>query len=805
MKKIWLIILVLMAITALFYVGKEAELSEDLSHRSFNFFQDEANTKSGLIPDSAKADGSGACEVASMAATGFGLASICVGVECGWISHDEGAVRLEKTLRFILYEMDHVHGFFYHFVNPETGTREWECELSSIDTALLVAGALTVRQYFKDSSVDELATKIYERVDWPWMLNGRRRFSMGWKPESGFLKADWDWYNEHMLLYLLAIASPTHPIDSKIWQEWNRAPVGTFAGKTYLQCPPLFTHQFTQTWIDFRNKRDAFADYWQTSVLATLAQREFCVGLSDRFPLYSSKLWGLTSADGPTGYKAWGGPPAPVDPEIDGIVVPCASAGSMPFAPQVCRETLEFMRSEYGDRIWKRYGFVDAFNPHTGWNSEIVIGIDVGVTLLMIENERSGLILKNFMSNPEIVSAMERVGFIDTTMEISGADRRYLEDIARDTWRSIESMENKRTGLPYDNSNKLPNTSVSNIGVYLSDIVAAEAMGFISREDAEQRLKKTLGSLSELKTSYGFQQSWNDVETLRQAANDTWISILDSGNLAGGLVTVGQAFPRFEKQCGDLVAAMDWGAFYNRDKMLLCGGYNNAAGQFNKKWLLPFMGSDSRMASFLSIATGKVPAGSWDVLSRKTEERHHAHFLMPGWKTGGGIFEQYLPGLWLDEKDTFMGQSAANFAYAQIQQAKLGSYPAWGWSASDSPEDGYLGMGALKDSVVTPHASVLAIRDFPQEVIRNLQALDRLGARTEKYGYVDAIDFKTGKCTKAFLMLDQSMLFLSLANYLHDDVIRRHFESSPLVKHGRELIEDYHKPAYGRNNSVMNL
>ncbi|MBC8453767.1 DUF3131 domain-containing protein [PVC group bacterium] len=776
----------------------------EFERRCFLFFWEEANPENGLIVDSAKADGRGSDSnsVASIASVGFGLSGICIAEERGWITHADAYARVLTTLKYIWEDLPNEHGFFYHFLNIKTGKRAWKCEVSSIDTALLMAGVLTVRQYYKNTEIAELATKIYERVDWPWMLNGGRRLSMGWKPESGFLETHWDWYSEHMLLYLLAIGSPTHPIDAKIWQEWKRAPVGTFAGKTYLQCPPLFTHQFSPAWIDFRNKRDAFADYWQNSVLATLAQREYCASLSDKFPHYSLKLWGLTSADGSEGYKAWGGPPEPADPKINGTIVPCASAGSMPFVPKVCREALEYMHAEYGDKIWKRYGFVDAFNPHTGWTSSIVIGIDVGISLLMIENERSGIVWKNFMQNPEISAAMLKCGFVNTDMRLSADDREYLKKLARDTWRSIVSMENRKTGLPYDNSEKNPNTSVSNIGVYLSDIVAAEAMGLIKRGDAEERIEKTLVSLAKLKTTYGFQQSWNNVETLRQATNDTWISVLDSGNLVGGLITVGQAFPRFEEQCTDLVMAMDWNAFYNTEKKLLCGGYNNETEKFNMNWLLPFMGSDSRMASFFSIATEKVPAGSWDAFDRKTEERHLAHFLLPGWKRGGGIFEQYLPGLWLDEKDTFMGQSAANFAYAQIRQAQIGNYPVWGWSASESPLDGYLGMGALRDNIVTPHASVLAIRDYPQEVIKNLHALDKLGARSKEYGYMDAIDFKTGKTAETFLMLDQSMLFMSLANFLQDGIIRKHFESSPLVKRGRQLIGDYRNPSYGENISV---
>jgi hypothetical protein len=477
----------------------------------------------------------------------------------------------------------------------------------------------------------------------------------------------------------------------------------------------------------------------------------------------------------------------------------------MPFAPELCRESLQYMYDAYGDKIWSRYGFADAFNPHTKWVSPDVLGIDLGITLLMIENARDDFVWKYFMKNPDMQEAMIKVGFIDTTPKIDNDDKVYLTEIARDTWHSIDSMINKDTGLPYDNSGMRPQTSVSNIGLYLTDIIGAYEMGFITRKDAEQRVALALKSFKELKTWHGFQQSWNDVETLQPATNDVWVSIIDSGNLAAGLIAAGEAFPGFKELCEKLVMDMDWTAFYNRKTKLLCGGYNTVTGKFNMKWSLPFLGSDSRMASFMAVATGKVPVDSWNALDRSREERHHAYFLKPGWINGGGVFEQYLPGLWLDERDTFMGQSAANFTYVQIRQAQLGSYPAWGWSASDSPDDGYLGMGALKDNIVTPHASVLAVSYFPNEVIKNLHALDKLGARSKKYGYVDAIDIKSSKCTDNFLVLDQSMLFLSLVNFLHDDVIQKHFESSSIVKNGRQRIKDYREPCYGENISILDL
>ena len=530
-----------------------------------------------------------------------------------------------------------------------------------------------------------------------------------------------------------------------------------------------------------------------------------CASVNDKFPFYSLKLWGITSSDGPDGYKAWGGPPSTKHPAIDGTVVPCAPAGSMPFAPEVCAETLTYARQTFGEKVWKRYGFVDAFNPQTDWQSEYVLGIDVGISLLMIENARDGFIWKYFMRNKYADNAMRKSGFVNTGRKMSKNDIVYLERLARDTWLSIDSMVNDKTGLPYDNSDKRPCTSVSNIGVYLSDIVAAEKFGFIDRAAAMKRLSLTLGSLEKLHTEFGFQQSWNNVETLVPCTNDIWISILDSGNLAGGLITVGQAFPELNGRCVKLVKAMDWAAFYNQEKKYLYGGYNMRTGKFNRKWTLPYLGSDSRMASFMAVACEKVPVESWSRLSRRLEERHHSYYLLPGWKNGGGLFEQYLPGIWLNEKGTFIGQSAANFTYAQIRQVQLGNYPAWGWSACNSPQDGYLGMGALKDNIVAPYASVLAIDDYPQAVIQNLYALEKLGARSKKYGFVDTVDIFNRKTSANYLMLDQSMIFLSLSNFLQDNVIRKLFGASPIVRHGEDVIRDYQRRPYNRNNSLCVL
>jgi hypothetical protein len=269
---------------------------------------------------------------------------------------------------------------------------------------------LTARRHFSDAEIQGLATTIYERVDWAWMRNGGPTLSMGWKPESGFLEARWNHYSELMMVYLLAIGSPTHPIPAQSWEAWSRPRI-TYQGNEYISGnDPLFTHQYSHAWFDFRNQRDAHADYFQNSVKATRAHKLFCLSLHDRFPDYTQDLWGISASDSVGGYTAWGGPPA--QGPIDGTVVPCAPGGSLPFLFDDCMRVLRNMRMNY-TKAWKRYGLVDAFNPLTDWYDPDVIGIDLGVTILMAENHRTGLVWNTFMKNPEAQAAMKKVGFRD--------------------------------------------------------------------------------------------------------------------------------------------------------------------------------------------------------------------------------------------------------------------------------------------------------------------------------------------------------------------------------------------------------
>ncbi len=388
---------------------------EDLERRSFQYFWDQASPATGLVLDRTRTDGAASDEehryIASIAATGFGLTATCIASEHGWINRSEARARVRATLRFFADRALQEHGWFYHWMDVNTGERRWRSEVSSIDTALLVAGALTARQYFReDSEIMELATKIYQRIDFPWMLNGHPTLlSMGWHPETGFIKARWDDYSEHLILCLLAIGSPTNPITSEAWYAWKRNG-NEYDGYRYLGKTPLFTYQYSHAWVDFRGRREArgeHANYFENSVNATLAHRQFCIDLAKEFPGYGPNVWGISASDSAKGYVAWGGPPR--DPAIDGTVVPYAAAGSLMFVPRLAMAALKTMRMKY-PLIYAKYGFADAFNPNTGWVDRDVIGIDLGITLLSAENARSGNVWRWFMRNSDVRRALDLVG-----------------------------------------------------------------------------------------------------------------------------------------------------------------------------------------------------------------------------------------------------------------------------------------------------------------------------------------------------------------------------------------------------------
>lgn len=400
------------------FTRQDQAFLDDLEHRSFQYFWEQADPLIGLVADRARIDGTELDEnhrnVASTAATGFGLTAVCIAAERNWITRAQARERVRNTLEYFANRAFNTHGWFYHWIDAKTGERRWNSEVSSIDTALLLAGVLTAGQYFhEDQEIRKLATTIYQRVDFRWMLNGDPLLlSHGWRPETGFLKARWDTYSEDTILYLLAIGSPTHPIPAQawyaIWRDRYR-----YSGYKYFTTigVPIFMHQYSHAWVDYRGRREVRGDridYFENSVDATLAHRKFCMDLSYEFKEFGPNVWGITASDSAKGYLAWGGPPR--DPAFDGTIVPAAAGGSLMFTPQLSLSALRTMREKYGDKIYGRYGFIDAFNPATGWYDKDVIGIDIGVILLSAENARSGNVWNWFMKNPEIPQALTKVG-----------------------------------------------------------------------------------------------------------------------------------------------------------------------------------------------------------------------------------------------------------------------------------------------------------------------------------------------------------------------------------------------------------
>jgi len=393
------------------YPGTDDQLLEEIEKAGFLFFWEQADASTGQVRDRALATGNDTRTVSSIAATGFGLTALCIGAQRGFQPSADIATRVSTTLSFLLNQLQPQgrNGFFYHFVDMNTGARAFTSEVSSIDAAILLCGVLTCREYFsQDAQIPNLATQIYANVNFAWMLNGGTTLSMGWTPENGFLPTRWDTYSELMMLYLLAIASPTNPIPPSSWAAWAR-PSFTYQGMTYISSgAPLFTHQYSHAWFDFRNKRDAFADYFQNSITATMAHRLFCLSLAPQFADYGNDLWGISSSDSAKGYVAWGGPPA-LGP-IDGTIVPCATAGSLPFDSAQTIHVLRWIRGHY-PQAWQRYGFVDAFNPLTGWYDPDVIGIDVGISVLMAENLRTQFVWNTFMKDLAAQNGMNLAGF----------------------------------------------------------------------------------------------------------------------------------------------------------------------------------------------------------------------------------------------------------------------------------------------------------------------------------------------------------------------------------------------------------
>ena len=396
------------------------EFLDTVEEKTFWFFWDEANPSNGLIQDRARNFTSDIYNHSSIASVGFGLTAICVAHSRGWISYNEAYERILTTLKtFRDGPVQDKNGFFYHWLNMDTGARYGTCEVSSIDTTLFLAGALFAGQYFRGTEIETIADELYRAADWEWMSNGTKFVNMSWTPESEFGSSYWDSFNEGVLLDVLAIGSPTHPKNIDCWTDMAR-PNGTYAGYTLIYCSPynpLFVHQYPHIWIDFRRKEYNGTNYFENSRKATLANRQFCIDHQDDYATYGPKCWGLTAGDDPDGgYNGqYGAEPRDAVGD-DGTVQPAAAGGSIMFTPEESIEALKYMYDNYKNFIWGKYGFCDGFNLDrlTDWRSEDVIGISQGAIMLAIENYRTGMVWDIFMQIPYITDALNEMGFSDT-------------------------------------------------------------------------------------------------------------------------------------------------------------------------------------------------------------------------------------------------------------------------------------------------------------------------------------------------------------------------------------------------------
>lgn len=393
--------------------------------KSYDFFIDNANTNKkslgyGLIRDKTIL----ADHIASIASVGYGLGALVIGVEHKWIKYKEAYDRANRTLDTFINNVEGENGFYYHFVNMENGKREWNCEISIIDTAIFICGAITASEYF-DGEIKQKAEILYKKINWEWYRNKETNyFYMGYTPEKGFW-GHWNMYAEQLMLYVLGVSSPTFPINKDMYYDFERkkANYKDIKDIIYTYCGTLFTYQFSHTWIDFRNIKDAEGVNWfDNSVKATHANRQYCIDNKNTFKTYNENSWGLTACLGPKGYCGFGAKPCDVNLNIenDGTITPCGAIGSIVFTPQESIEAMQYFYNNFPE-LWGKYGFKDGYNLEKDkpWFAKEYIGIDKGIEILMIENYLHGTIWKYFMKNQYVKDGLNKLGFINDTNAVS--------------------------------------------------------------------------------------------------------------------------------------------------------------------------------------------------------------------------------------------------------------------------------------------------------------------------------------------------------------------------------------------------
>lgn len=444
----------------------EEALLDDLEERTFRYFWDLTNPTNGLVPDRAPSP-----SFSSIAAVGFGLTAYPIGVERGYVTRAEARARTLATLRFFSSARQGpssrgvagYKGFFYHFLDMATGERFEIVELSTIDTTLLMAGVLMAQSYFdgpdsEEAEIRALAEGLYRGVAWDWAQPHPPLVNHGWKPEVGFLPYDWGGggYDESMILYVLALGSPTHPIAPEAWSRLtSRFGWAPFHGQEYIPFNALFGYQYGHVWIDFQGIQDSFTrakgiDYFENSRRATYAHRAYAIANPGGWKDYGPNVWGLTACDGPadvtipidgrarTFHTYWARGCSATETTDDGTIAPTAAVSSLPFAPDIVLPAIAEMRRRYGDNLYKTYGFLDSFNPTfratdvplkhgrvdpaQGWFDGDYLGIDQGPIVAMIENHRTGLVWKTMRKNPHVVRGLRRAGFTGGWLEAAARE-----------------------------------------------------------------------------------------------------------------------------------------------------------------------------------------------------------------------------------------------------------------------------------------------------------------------------------------------------------------------------------------------
>lgn len=376
-------------------------------------------------------------------------------------------------------------------------------------------------------------------------------------------------------------------------------------------------------------------------------------------------------------------------------------------------------------------------------------------------------------------------------------DLAYLRGIMRETWHYIDFFVSPSTGLPYDSNEARDITNTTNVGLYLAALSMARRLGYIGEAEALARARKILDSLDRYEHWHRLYGNWLDPEGKVWKAKPGESNISDYNKLPAGLILVRQTFPALRERCTAFLDEIPWEKFHEPETDRICYAFD-VAGKRVFSPVYFHRGEDKILGHFLAIASGKVPASSWDRHDRQEEERHGYRYFQYGWQ-GGGLFMQFICGLFLDDRGTPLGRSSATFAWAQQVHAQRIGAPVWGWSACVAPSGQYLGMGALVDPIVTPHASALAVHLFPREVIDNLKRLESFGlrepfvvdGRPQRFGFRDAVNWATGEVTDKYLVLDQAMLFLSLVNFCEDGLVWKTFGADPMVARGKQLIADY--------------